>query len=276
MGSILAAVLIITALGFLFGYGLALAAKKLEVVRDERVAEIGAILPGINCGACGYPGCFGYAEAVVRKEAGVDRCSPGGAAAASGLGRIMGVGVTVSEPRVARVHCGGGDDTTQHKYRYNGLADCRSAAALAGGFLVCSEGCLGLGSCVRVCNFDAINIDGSGRLRINEEKCTACGLCVQACPKRLIELINKKKRTHVVCRSYERGQVCNKICKVSCIACTRCVKACKQNAIHIENNLAVIDYAACTSCGECAAVCARKCIAHYPSAANSTAGSAQT
>jgi len=259
----IAAILVITGLGFLFGYGLAFAAKRLEVAKDERVSSIEALLPGVNCGACGYPGCSGYANAIAREGAAVDLCAPGGAAAANAVAGIMGVRVAPGEARAARALCGGGSDRTQQKYRYNGLADCRSAHALLGGFLACSDGCLGLGSCARVCNFDAIDIDDNGHVHINEARCGGCGLCAASCPRGIIRLVNKSKRVHVLCRSHAKGSVCNKVCTVSCIACLRCEKACTQNAIHVIDNLAVIEYAACTSCGECAAVCPKKCIAHY-------------
>jgi len=178
----------------------------------------------------------------------------------------MGVNVKLGDERTARVFCGGGSDCTTQKYRYNGLADCLAVHALFDGHLACRDGCLGFGSCARVCHFDAIDIDEAGHARINEDRCTGCGLCVQACPRHLIELINKKKRVHVLCRSRLRGAVCNKMCEVSCIACMRCEKVCKQHAIHISDNLAIIDYAACNSCGECVAVCNKKCIVQFPSA----------
>ncbi|MDR2734590.1 MAG: RnfABCDGE type electron transport complex subunit B [Spirochaetota bacterium] len=265
MVSIIAAILVITGLGFLFGYALALAAKKFAVSKDERAAAIEELLPGANCGACGFPGCAGYAEAIVSSKAEADLCAPGGAASANGIARIMGVSVKSSDERVARVFCGGGSDRTTQKYRYNGLADCFAVHALFDGHLVCSDGCLGFGSCARVCRFDAIDIDAAGHAHINEDRCTGCGLCAKACPRHLIELVNKKKRVHILCRSHLRGAVCNKMCEVSCIACMRCEKICKQNAIHISDNLAVIDYAACTSCGECVAVCNKKCLMQFPS-----------
>ena len=263
METILAAVVVITGLGLILGYGLAFAAKRLEVIRDERTNEIMSVLPGMNCGACGFPGCIGYADAIVRDGVAINLCPPGGSKTIAAVGKVMGIETAVGIVRVARVHCAGGDDLCQQKYRYNGLADCRSVHNLFGGFRTCPDGCLGLGSCVRVCCFDAIKINDVGHVRIIEENCTACTLCVQACPLGLIEMVSPDKRVHILCNSHEKGASANKICKVSCIGCSRCVKTCKQNAMRLENYLAIIDYAACISCGECAAVCPKKCIAHY-------------
>lgn len=260
METIIAAVLVISGLGFLLGYGLAFAAKKLETPRDERVAAVEQCLPGVNCGACGYAGCAGYAQAIVTQGVPVHLCAPGGADTAQAIGRIMGISAQVSIPQKARVHCGGGSDVTRQKYRYNGVSDCRSAAALFDGFLECSDGCLGLGSCVNVCRFDAINIDENGHITIHEDRCTGCGACVTACPRGLIELVEADRRVHVLCHSHEKGAVCNKFCQVSCIGCMKCEKTCRYDAIHVINNLAVIDYTKCTSCGECVSVCPKKCI----------------
>ncbi len=260
METIIAAVLVISGLGFLLGYGLAFAAKKLETTRDERAAEIEQCLPGVNCGACGYAGCAGYAQAIIAQGVPVYLCAPGGVAAATAIGRLLGIAVAESVPMKARVHCGGGDDVTSQKYRYNGVADCRSAAALFDGFLACSEGCLGLGSCVNACRFDAIDIDARGHVSIREDACTGCAACVKACPRHLIELVPVDRRVHVLCSSTEKGAVCNKFCSVSCIGCMKCEKACPHDAIHVSGNLARIDYTKCTSCSACVAVCPKKCI----------------
>ncbi|HPH03248.1 MAG TPA: RnfABCDGE type electron transport complex subunit B [Spirochaetota bacterium] len=260
METIIAAVLVISGLGFLLGYGLAFAAKKLETPRDERAAAVEQCLPGVNCGACGYAGCSGYAQAIVTQGVPLHLCAPGGAEAANAIGRIMGIAVHVGAQKKVRIHCGGGSDVTRQKFRYNGVADCRSAAALFDGFLQCSAGCLGLGSCVNVCRFDAISIDANGHTTIREDRCTGCGACVPACPRKLIELVEADRRVHVLCNSTEKGAVCNKICQVGCIGCMKCEKTCRYDAIHVINNLAIIDYAKCTSCGECVPVCPKKCI----------------
>lgn len=260
METILAAVLIITGLGFFLGYGLAFAAKKLEVARDERAAAIEQCLPGVNCGACGYAGCAGYAQAIATQGVAPHLCAPGGATAAIAIGKVLGIAVTTSVPLRARVHCGGGDDVTKQKYRYNGVTDCRSAAAIFDGFLVCARGCLGLGSCVNACRFGAITIDDLGHVVINEDICTGCGACITACPRRLIELVPLDRRVHVLCSSTEKGALCNKFCSVSCIGCLKCERTCPEGAIHVSENLARIDYSKCTSCAACVAVCPKKCI----------------
>ena len=264
MEMILATVIVITGLGFMLGYGLAVSAKKLDVPKDEKTAAVEACLPGVNCGSCGHAGCAGYAQSIVYSGEEINLCSPGGAAVIEALSKIMGVAATAGVPRKARIHCGGGDDVTEQKYRYNGVADCVAATALFGGFLECPTGCLGLGSCVRACRFDAIDIDADGHARVNESLCTGCGNCVPACPKRLIELVAEDRRVHVLCNSHEKGAVCNKICKVSCIGCMKCEKACPHDAIHVVDNLAIIDYAKCTSCGECVKVCPKHCIVQLP------------
>lgn len=257
---ILAAILVVSILALLFGLGLSLANKVLAVEKDPLVEQVETALPGVNCGACGYPGCAGYAEAVVKEGADLALCAPGGSAVATRLGELMGVEVVARTPVVARVYCGGNDEATKHKYRYNGAYDCVSADALFSGFMECVDGCIGLGSCVRACKFDAISIDALGNVHIDPVKCTGCGACVRTCPHKLIELVRADRYVYVACSSHEKGAVCNKMCKVSCIACNRCVKACEYDAIHVEDFLARIDYEKCTNCGACIEVCPKNCI----------------
>lgn len=263
METIIASVAVITGLAALFGYGLAYAGKKLAVEKDQRVSDIENALPGVNCGACGFAGCSGYAEALVTADADIALCAPGGNAVTERIAAILGKSAGSRVPMIARIHCGGDDVKTNRKYRYNGVYDCVAAAALLGGFLECADGCLGMGSCVAVCKFDAISIDANGLTTIDGDKCTGCGACVKACPRRLIELVPATNKVIVACSSHEKGAVCNKFCKVSCIACMRCVKECPHDAIHVDNFLAWIEYDKCTSCGKCVAVCPKKCIIQY-------------
>ena len=162
METILASVAVITGLAGLFGFGLAYAGKKLAVEKDQRINDVEDVLPGVNCGACGYPGCSGYAEAVVVEDVDISLCAPGGGDVATKIASILGKTAGSKIPMVARIHCGGDDLVSQHKYKYDGIYDCVSATALFSGFLQCSDGCLGMGSCVKVCQFDAISIDENG------------------------------------------------------------------------------------------------------------------
>jgi electron transport complex protein RnfB len=264
MQTILASIAVISGLAALFGFGLAYASKRLAVAKDALVEDLEGVLPGVNCGACGYPGCSGYAEALAVEKISPELCAPGGSSVAKRLGELLGMAVSDQKKRTARIYCGGDDLLSKHKLRYNGVADCVSAAALFAGFLECKDGCLGLGSCVRVCRFDAITIDGNGRTTIDPALCTGCGACVKACPHKLIELVPETSYVTVACSSHEKGAVCNKFCKVSCIACLRCEKACPHDAIHVVDFLARIDYEKCTSCGECVKVCPKKCIIELP------------
>lgn len=231
--------------------------------KDQKAAAIEDALPGVNCGACGFPGCSGYAEAVAGGNAALDLCAPGGGAVSNRLGEIMGISVSGKTPVTACVRCGGDDLNTKHKYFYNGIADCRAAAALQNGFLSCPSGCLGLGSCVQVCKFDAMSIDKHGKVYIDRDKCTGCGACVAECPRNLIILQETAKTVFVACSTQDKGALCNKYCKVSCIGCMRCVKECPTGAITVENNLAVIDPEKCTNCGKCVRVCPKKCILDF-------------
>ncbi len=255
MNPILINVLIFLGLGLVLGIILTIAAKLFEVKVDPRVAAVREALPGANCGACGEVGCDNFAAAVVSGDQPVDGCRVGGASCTAALASIMGIEVDANaKPQVARVRCKGTCGKSQEKYRYVGMNDCFAAAQVFAGHKACGYGCLGHGNCQRACPFDAIDlIDGVAV--INEEKCQACTKCVSACPKKLIEMVDKDKRFTVGCRSSDKGGEVRKYCSVGCIGCTKCVKGCPVGAISMQGALAYIDYKTCINCGACAEAC---------------------
>lgn len=257
--SIVIPVAVMAGLALLFGVGLAVASRVFHVKADERIALVRDALPGANCGACGFSGCDGYAEAVVVNGQKVSLCPVGGAAVAQMLAQIMQTDADMPEQKKAVVLCQGSWDIVKTKYSYAGIQDCAAAAALLGGMSACIYGCVGLGSCATVCPFGAITVE-NGLASVNPDKCTACGACVEKCPKGIIRLLPEKDAHVVLCSNHERGQVSRKNCNTSCIACGLCVKNCPENAIAMDNMLAVIDPAKCTNCGKCAEVCPQKTI----------------
>lgn len=255
MEKVLLSLLSLGGMGLLFGAVLAFASKRFAVEKDPRVEAIHEVLPGANCGACGYPGCDGFAQAVVAGRAPVDGCTVGGATVAMKVGAIMGVDVEERERAIARVLCRGNCHNAVNKYEYKGIQDCVAASMLAGGYKGCSYGCLGLGTCVRACPFDAIYIADDGIAVVDPDKCTGCGKCVEACPKKLIELIPQSSLVQVLCISRDPGKQVRQNCKVGCIGCRLCVKACQFDAIDFVDNLARIRYDKCVNCMACAEKC---------------------
>lgn len=253
--------IVLTVLGIIFGTILAVASKVFAVEKDPREDAIVEILPGANCGGCGYPGCGGYASAVVAGTAPVNACSPGGAATAAKIGEIMGVAVEEGARKIAQVMCtGGGHDKT--RYDYVGLESCLAVSRVSSGPLKCSYGCLGGGDCVDACKFDAIHIV-DGVAKVDFDKCVACGACVDACPKHIIRIVplNAKKYTEVPCSSHDKGAAVRQACDNGCIGCKICVKACpKEGAIVVEDFLAKINYDICIGCGMCSRACPRQLI----------------
>ncbi|WHH61039.1 RnfABCDGE type electron transport complex subunit B [Petroclostridium sp. X23] len=256
---ILAPVLSLGGMGLAFGSLLAYASQKFAVEVDERVPLVIEALPGANCGGCGYAGCGAFAAAVVEGKAPVNGCPVGGASCAANVAEIMGVTAGEEERKIARVLCQGTKDNAREKYEYYGVDDCVAASKLGGGSKGCAYGCTGLGTCVKVCPFDAIKIQ-NGIAVIDEKKCTACGKCVSACPKNIIELVPESAATWVVCKSRDRGPEVKTHCDVGCIACKICEKACRFDAIKVENNIAVIDYSKCVNCSQCVVKCPKKII----------------
>lgn len=246
--------------GLVIGVLLGVASEKFKVEVDEKEILVRNELPGNNCGGCGYPGCDGLAKAIAAGEAAVDACPVGGAPVGEKIAAIMGVEAGSAEKQVAFVKCKGTCDKTNMQYRYYGIDDCRKVSVVPGaGEKACAYGCMGYGTCVKACQFDAIHIV-DGVAVVDKEKCVACGKCVSACPNHLIELVPYKAQHLVQCSSHDKGKDVKAKCESGCIGCTLCTKQCEVGAIHMENNLAVIDYALCTNCGKCAAKCPTKVI----------------
>ena len=256
--TILYAVLTLGVLGGGFGAILAFASKIFAVEKDQRIEEIHATLPGANCGGCGFAGCAACAEAIVSGAAPVNACPVCSGEQTSAIAAIMGVEVEPAERRVAFVRCAGGDRANK-KYDYIGLPDCQAAARIAGnGPLECAYGCLGFGSCVAACPFDAIHINALGAAEVDRDRCTLCRQCMDACPRHLITDIPYAADIVVPCASLDKGAAAKENCAASCIGCKLCEKNCPSGAVHVIDNLAVIDYARCTSCGTCVEKCPRK------------------
>ncbi len=258
MQTVILAVVLLTVMGAVFGAILGFAAKVFAVQKDPREEKIVELLPGANCGGCGFAGCAGYAAAIVSGKAEVTRCKPGGDPTADAIAAVMGMAPVDMVREVAHVGCSGcGVDHT--KYNYEGVQDCLSASLMSvGGPLGCDYGCLGFGSCEKVCPFDAIHVK-NGVAVVDEEKCKACEKCVDVCPRHIIALEPYKTKKHVAipCSSKAKGPVVTKVCSNGCIGCSLCAKACPKQAITVENFLARIDYDKCVGCGLCAQKCPR-------------------
>lgn len=257
--SILKAIILLGGLGLIFGAILAYASKKFAVEVDEREEKILEVLPGANCGGCGFPGCGGLAAAIVKGEAPVNGCPVGGASVGEKVGKIMGITTSSEERKVAAVKCSGTCEKAKDKYEYQGIKDCRIAASLIGGSKACSAGCLGFGTCVSVCKFDAIKIE-NGIAVVDEKKCVNCGKCMEVCPKMLIVQKPAIKEVFVKCNSHEFGKAVKINCLAGCIGCGGCVKVCPVEAITLNNKLAVIDQDKCIGCKACVVKCPTKVI----------------
>ncbi len=259
ISDVLIPVAIFAGLGILFGIVLAIASRVFAVKVDERVTQILEVLPGANCGGCGYSGCAALAEAIVKGEAKPNACNVCSAEGTRRIGEIMGMEVDASVPLHAHVMCSGNCHTAVYKYRYEGAQDCIAAEKLGGGDKACPNGCIGLGTCVAACKYDAIHVV-DGLAVVDDAKCIGCGACSVICPKHIIQLIPVSSKYCVECKSVETGAVTRKQCAVGCISCKICEKNCPAGAITVNDFVASIDQSKCTGCGICAEKCPRKII----------------
>lgn len=257
---ILIPVLTLTGLGLVFGVGLAIAAKKFCVAIDPRIGKIFSRLPGANCGACGMPGCMAFAEELIHGRCTVEQCVVAKEEARREIAAMLGVEEKARAKAAAVLHCNGGNIRVKDKFDYRGPKDCIAANYLMQGPKECVYGCIGYGTCVRICPFGAITMNQECLPIVDMDECRACNKCVLACPKKLFTLVSVKQNVYVACSSNDLGKDTKAVCCVGCIACRMCEKACKFDAIHVIDNLAVIDYNKCTSCAECVKVCPMKTI----------------
>lgn len=263
MNFILIAVIVLGGIALVSAVVLYVCSKKFAVHEDPRLAQVTAILPGANCGGCGYPGCSGMAAALVKgADAGSLEglyCPVGGSAVMGQVADLLGLAVANTEPKVAVVRCNGTCEMRPRIAEYNGLRTCTAMNSCSAGETACGYGCLGCGDCVNACAFGSITMNPeTGLPEVDEDKCTGCGACAKACPRHIIELRKKGvkgRRVYVRCVNKDKGAAAMKACKAACIGCGKCEKECKFDAITIENNLSYIDPDKCRMCRKCVEAC---------------------
>jgi len=259
MQGVIIATLVVALVGVLLGYALVFAGKKFYVEVDERVPQIRECLRGANCGACGYAGCDAVAEAIVKGEARVDACPGNSSVNIAKMAAILGKEAIDQVPQVAYVACAGTCGATSDKANYVGIHDCR--AAVLGGVTTssCDYGCLGMGSCAKICPQGAISIK-DGVAVVNRRLCVGCGLCAKTCPRGVIHMKETTMKVAVRCSNKDRGPAVKKVCTAGCIGCGLCAKQCPEGAIEMVGNLPKVDPAKCVACGKCAEKCPAKSI----------------
>lgn len=260
---ILIAVGIVSAIALIIGIILSIAEKLFHVDVNENEEAIREVLPGSNCGGCGYAGCDAMAKAIANGEAPATGCPVGGQAVAGKIAGILGQEIGEMERKVAYVKCDGHSDKRKTNYNYFGIQDCTYASIMPGSSpYSCKFGCLGFGTCAKVCPQGAIRIIDRKAV-VDENLCIACGKCIKACPNKLIELVPADSHYRVQCSSHVKGKDVRDACTSGCISCKVCEKKCPTGAITVVDNIAKIDYAKCDNCGICAKECPRKIIKQY-------------
>ena len=258
--AILPAVLTTGLVGLTAAVVLVVVSKLFVVEENPLVEQVNELLPGANCGGCGYAGCQGLAQALVETRDPDLGCPLCDKESTERIGELLGIELQSAGDVVAALRCHGSDAQVTRIARYDGIEDCHAAMLLYQGHLGCSYGCLGLGSCIRACPFGAIRSEPEGIVEVDEEICTGCGRCVDACPKDLLVMVPRQGRVFVACASMDKGGPTRKACKVGCFACRKCQKACPDGAILVKDNLARIDQEKCSRCQECVEVCPSGCI----------------
>ena len=260
MSSIVVPIIFLAVAGLVCGLALSVCAKFFAVKEDPRIGKVASALPGANCGGCGYAGCAAYAAAVVKDGAPTNRCIPGGSTSAKKIAEIMGVSAESSEKMTAFVPCSGCEGAAEPRFSYNGPQDCRSAMLFGGkSNKLCTFACIGMGNCVKACQFDAMHIV-NGVAKVDRSACVGCGACADACPKSIISLIPASQKVMPTCSNKDKGAKVMKMCSVGCIGCMKCQRECPAQAIVVKDALAIIDTAKCTQCGHCAEICPRHII----------------
>lgn len=255
MNPIILALILLPAIGLVAGVGLGVAAHFMKVEENEKAKALRACLPGANCGACGFSGCSGYADALAESpHLKTNLCTVGGDAVAAKISEILGTKAEKTVPRRAVVRCAGTKDAREQKALYHGIESCRAAAMVQSGGSGCLYGCIGLGDCARVCDNDAICIR-NGVAVVDEARCFACGKCAAACPKSIIEIVPKGEYPYVACMNADKGAETKAVCSAGCIGCRACLKACEHGAIEMIGARAYIDSTKCTRCGKCLSAC---------------------
>ncbi|MBT3749578.1 MAG: Fe-S cluster domain-containing protein, partial [Bacteroidetes bacterium] len=260
MNTIVITILSLSLIGSLAAIILYFVAQKFKVIEDPRIDQVDEVLPGANCGGCGFPGCRGFAEACVNSEELADLfCPVGGNDCMSDVASVLGKDAVSKDPEVAVIRCSGSPEHRSQTNFYDGAVSCTVAHNLYAGDTGCQYGCFGCGDCVVVCDFDAIYMNEETKLPVViDDACTACNACVEECPRDIIELRRKNKKDRkifVSCVSMDKGGIAKKACSVACIGCKACLKVCPHDAITVENFLAYIDPVACKLCRKCVVVC---------------------
>jgi electron transport complex protein RnfB len=258
MDPITTSTLCVGGIGLVSAAALAIADKYLSLPEDPRVAHVTGLLPGVNCGGCGFAGCAEYARAIVLHGAECNLCAPGGTACAHAIAASLGLEAVAREKRTALVLCCGDDTEAVRRFAYNGITDCAAAQATAGGDKGCAYGCLGYGTCARVCPVNAITVV-RGLAKVDKERCISCGKCISACPRKLIKLVPASATIHVLCSSKDKGPAVKKVCGTGCIGCRICTKT-ADGAIAMDGFLAVVDYTITLTNEETVAKCPAQCI----------------
>ena len=256
---IVLALIVLGAIGIISAVVLYFVAQKFKVIENPKIDEVAEVLPQANCGGCGFAGCRAFAEAMVKAETMEGFfCPVGGNDLAKQIAPILGVVAEEKDPMIAVIRCSGSKQHAVAKFTYDGPASCKFTHQLSSGESGCKYGCLGEGDCVAACSFDAMYMDILTGLPVVKDNCVACGACVKACPRNIIEMRKrgkKDRRIFVSCVNMEKGAPAKKNCEVACTGCSLCLKECKFDAISIQNNLAYIDFEKCTLCRKCVAVC---------------------